>query len=161
MSTAALQSYTNEFTPELLRSLDVSPFSEQQLAEFSEEALNCVREQQAYRKAHPPVAIYRFATEGSQTRDGGVIEQTNSSMTIVVNNGQQVRVAHKGDYAVYPDGRRAKIVTGAGNANSDFALVGSVLSNGDKIINTPQHIALFLQRDGEPLEVDFLPVVKA
>ncbi|MCQ3031471.1 hypothetical protein NLO88_12460 [Pseudomonas syringae] len=161
MSTAALQSYTNELTPELLRSLDVSPFSEQQLAELNEEALNCIREQQAYRKAHPPVAIYRFATEGSQTRDGGVIEQTESAMTIEVNNGQQVRVAHKGDYAVYPDGRRAQIVTGAGCENSDIALVGSVLSNGDKIINTPQHIALFLQRDGEPLEEDFLPLVEA
>lgn len=161
MSNAALQSYTNEFTPELLRSLDVSTFSEQQLAELSDEALNCIREQQAYRKAHPPVAIYRLATEGSQTRDGGVIEEVKSPMTIEVNNGRQLRVAHKGDYVVYPDGRKAQIVTGAGRKNSDIALVGSVLSNGDKIINTPQHIALFLQRDSESMEKDFLPVVEA
>ena len=160
MSTLPPQLFTNEVSPEFLRMLDASPFTDQQLAELSEEAAFCVQQQQAYCDAHPPVAIYRLATEGSQTRDGGVIHHATSTMAIELSVGQQVRVAQKGDYATYPDGKTAQIVTGAGQDYSDAALVGSALSNGDQIINTPQDLALLVLRDGVPNAADFLPAVE-
>lgn len=152
--------YTNEASPDYLRTLDRSPFTEQQLAGFSEEAIERVRQQQAYYKAHPPIAVYRIATEGSQTRNGGVIQQATAAPVITLTNGQQARVAQVGDCVVYPDGRTAQIVTGAGQSNGHIALVGSRLSNGDEIINTPQDLGLFVLRDGVPMAEDFLPSVE-
>lgn len=153
-------SYTNEVTSEFLRTLDNSLFTEQQLADFSEDALEIIHQQQAYIDAHPPLAIYRLATEGSQTRNGGVIQQATSQVEITLDNGQQVRVAQKGDYAVYADGSTAQIVTGAGQGNSHIALVGSYLSNGDEIINTPQGSCLMIARKGVPMADDFLRAVE-
>lgn len=100
--------YTNEVSPEFLRTLDKSPFTEQQLAEFSEEAIALIHQQQAYCEAHPPLAIYRLATEGSQTRDGGVIQHATTQTVITLGSGQQVTVAQVGDYVVYADGSTAK-----------------------------------------------------
>jgi hypothetical protein len=51
-------------------------------------------------------------------------------------------------------------VTGAGEGNSHFALVGSRLSNGDEIINTQQGLGLFVLREGVPMTEDFLPDVE-
>jgi hypothetical protein len=149
--------YTNEVTPDYLRTLDQLPFTEQQLAGFSEEALIRVRQRQAYCKAHPPTGICRFATAGSQTRDGGVIQQATTRLTITLNDEQKASVAQVGDCVVYSDGRTAQIVTGAGKDNSHFALVGSLLCNGDRIINTPQSVAYCVLRDGIAKAEDFLP----
>ena len=41
MSTAFPKSYTNEVSSEFLRTLNVSTFTDQQLAEFGEEATLC------------------------------------------------------------------------------------------------------------------------
>lgn len=112
--------YTNEVSPEFLPTLDNSPFTEQQLAGFNEQALSIVNRLQADIKAHPPTGIYRMATEGSQTRHGGVIQQATTGCEITLDNDQQVRVAQKGDYAVYADGSTAQIVTGAGQGNSHW-----------------------------------------
>lgn len=150
--------YTNEVSSEFLRTLDKSPFTEQQLAGFNEEAMAIINRQKAYVEAHPPIAIYRIATEGSQTRNGGVIKQTTSPMAFRLDDGQQVRAAHKGDYVVYADGSRAEIVTGSGQENSDIALVGSYLSNGDEIINTLQNCGSFVMRKGVRPSKDFVPV---
>jgi hypothetical protein len=146
--------------PEFLRTLDNSPFTEQQLAGFNEQALAIVNQQQAYAKAHPPIAIYRVATEGGQTRNGGVIQQATSPLTFTLDNGQQVRAAQKGDYVAYADGSKAQIVTASGRGNSHVALVGSSLSNGDQIINTPQGGSLFIVREGVPMAEDFLPSIE-
>lgn len=80
-------------------------------------------------------------------------------MSITIEDGREVRAALKGDYVVYPDGSTAQIVSGAGRENSDMALVGSLLSNGDEIINTPQNVALWVQRAGEQMADDFLPAI--
>ncbi|MGP0015886.1 hypothetical protein [Pseudomonas sp.] len=160
MNTVAPLMYTNEVSPEFLRTLDKSPFTEQQLAEFNEETMSLIHQQQAYCEAHPPLAIYRLATEGSQTRDGGVIQHATTPMEIPLDNGRQVRVAQVGDYVVYADGSTAKIATGAGEGNSHLALVGSQLSNGDAIINTPQGCSLFIARDDVPLAEGFLPSIE-
>lgn len=160
MNAPSPQRFTNEVSPEFLRTLDESPFSEQQLAEFSEEAIASIRQQQAYREAHPLCAICRFASAGSRTRDGGEIQQATSPMEITLDNDQQVCVAQVGDYVVYADGRMAQIVTGAGFEHEHLALVGSLLSNGDEIIDTLQGLGLIAVRDGVPMAEDFLPVVE-
>ncbi|WP_254074898.1 hypothetical protein [Pseudomonas graminis] len=54
----------------------------------------------------------------------------------------------------------AQVVTGAGKANSQMALVGSRLSNGDEIINTSQGSLLLLQRKDVAWPDDFLPDVE-
>jgi hypothetical protein len=158
---ASLQlAYTNEASAEYLRRLDDSPFTDQQLAGFDEHALASVNQQQAYAQAHPPIAIYRVATEGSQTRDGGVIQQGTAPLELPLADGRQARAACKGDQVVYADGSTARIVTGAGEGNSHVALVGSVLSNGDEIINTPQGALLLVAREGVPMAEDFLPAIE-
>jgi len=65
-------------------------------------------------------------------------------------------------YAVYPDGTRARIISGSGSVNTNgsgvsFALVGSQLDNGDVIVSTPQDCALLCQLDNSPaMPADFL-----
>ncbi|WP_458131173.1 hypothetical protein [Pseudomonas sp. R3-41] len=157
MNASLHLAYTNEASPEFLLCLDDCPFTKQQLADFDEQSLAIVHQQQTYAKAHPPIAIYRVATEGSQTRDGGVVRQGTAPLEFTLANGDQVRAARKGDLVVYADGSTARIVTTAGEGNSHVALVGSLLSNGDEIINTPQGKALLIARDGVPKAEDFLP----
>lgn len=156
MNTAPPALYTNEACADFLRDLDKSKITENIQDTCNEEVLTLVRQQQEYRKAHPPIAIYRIAAQGSQTRNGGVVEQATSAMGFKLSNGQHVRAAQKGDYAVYNDGTKAQIVTAAGADNSHIALVGSVLSNGDEIINTPQSSSLIILRAGVPKAEDFL-----
>lgn len=153
-------SYTNEVSPEFLRRLDDSPFTEEQLAGFDDEVMAIIRQQRAYAEEHPPRAIYRVATEGSQTRDGGVIQQAAAPLVFTLESGQTVSAAQKGDYVVYADGGTAQIVTGAGQGNSHLALVGSRLCNGDEIINTLQGGYLFFAREGVSMAEDFLPSIE-
>lgn len=128
---------------------------------FSTKAQAAFYEQRAYKDAHPTTAIYRVAAEGSQTRDGGVIQHGTSRMTFVLADDQRVNAAQLGDYAVYPDGTQAQIVTASGQDYDHVALVGSRLCNGDEIINTPQGGVLLLAREGVPPANDFLPAVES
>jgi len=159
MNALCRRFYTNEVSSEFLQSLDQAPFTEQQLEGFSEQALACHRQNLIFCENHPPIAIRRMATEGSQTRYGGVIVQASGVVQITLEDDQEVRVARVGDYALYANGQTARIVTGAGQSNSHVALVGSQLDNGDTIINTPQNVSLFVIRDGSPMPEDFLPCV--
>ena len=153
-------SYTNDVSPEFLSRLNNSPFTEEQLAGFDDEVMAIIHQQLAYAEEHSPCAIYRVATEGSQTRDGGVIQRATAPLVFTLDSGQKVPAAQKGDCVVYADGRTAQIVTGAGQGNSDLALVGSRLCNGDEIINTLQGGYLFIAREGVTIAEDFLPSVK-
>ncbi|WP_256591057.1 MULTISPECIES: hypothetical protein [unclassified Pseudomonas] len=101
-------SYTNELSPEVLSSLDISPFTEEELAQFNEEARTIVLQQRAYVEAHRPCAIYRFATEGSQTRDGGVIQQGTSLLEFTLDCGRKVRAAQKGMSSLIPMAERRR-----------------------------------------------------
>lgn len=76
-----------------------------------------------------------------------------------MDNGQKVRVARKGDDVMYADGSTAQIMTGAGQDYDHLALVGSYLTNGDQIINTPQGSALYVVREGVTMAEDFLPSI--
>jgi hypothetical protein len=160
MNASLNPSYSNEVTAEFLCSLDAPHFTEERLAQFCEESLAVVRQGQAYVDAHPAHSIYRIATEGSLTRDGGVIQQGTAPLVFTLESGQEVRAAQKGDYVVYADGSTAQIVTGAGQENSHVALVGSRLCNGDEIINTLQGGFLIVGREGVPMVEDFLPSIK-
>lgn len=149
--------YTNEISHEALRHLDDLYLEPRLLEGYGEDVAAFVSRQKAFVEAHPPIAIYRVATEGSQTRDGGTILQVSSSLTFTLDNGWKVRAAQKGDEVVYADGSTARIITGAGKNNSDIALVGSRLSNGDEIINTLQRRFMIIVREGGPMAEDFLP----
>ena len=152
--------YTNEISREALRHLDDLYLEPRQLEGYGEEVAAFMSRQKAFVEAHPPIAIYRVATEGSQTRNGGTIQQVSSSLTFTLDNGWKVRAAQKGDEVVYADGSTARILTGAGKNNSDIALVGSRLSNGDEIINTLQKRFMIIVREGVPMAEDFLPALR-
>ena len=65
MNTVSPLMYTNEVSPESLRTLDKLPITERQLAEFNEETrAHILQQQAAYCEAHPPLAIYQLVTEG-------------------------------------------------------------------------------------------------
>jgi len=158
--------YTNELTPEILDGLDQSPFTPQQLAEMSDEARAIIEEQETFCRAHPVTAIYRFAVAGCLTERGGIGDEFNPNpeegYKILLENGQWVSVLTEGCTVTYPDGSRARIVTGAGSLDTyegrGIALVNSLLSNGDRIISTPQAAFMLLERDGVAMGKDFLSV---
>lgn len=156
--------YTNVLTPELKTSLDCPSFSPEQKLAMTDEARQHVEAQEIFLREHPVIAVNRIATEGSLSRQGGVIKQGNSGQSIQLNNGHKAQSARTGDSVVYEDGSTAIIVSGAGNAMHDnhghsIALVGSRLSNGDEIMSSPQATALIVQREGVPLCEDFLKEV--
>lgn len=85
-----------------------------------------------------------MAAEGSLTARGGVVKVTDNSRLMDFGNGETARIAVEGDCVTYPDGRSARIVSGAGSKathkDRGLALVGSLLDNGDEIISTPRNI---------------------
>lgn len=156
-----MQQYTNEHTPEILASFDKPAFSNEQLSGMTEESQEFLAKQQADLKQHPVIEIYRIAVEGSLTRDGGILKTATVTAEIEISNGQKLRVAQTLDTVVYPDGAKAAVISGAGDAGHNgtgqsVALVGSCLSNGDEIISTPQGTAILVLRRGIPAAKGFL-----
>jgi len=100
--------YNNELTPELLAQLNKPSHTPEQLAALPEEAQKIILKQQEYDSLHPVKAIYRFAVEGSLTRDGGVIRTGTTKMAIIDECGKERRIAQTQDVAVYPDGSCGK-----------------------------------------------------
>jgi uncharacterized Zn-binding protein involved in type VI secretion len=89
---------------------------------------------------------YHFATIAALTERGGRVSTASEFRLCGLG------IARVGDVVTYPGGSEAVIVDGAGYAstidNRAAALVGSHLSNGDKIIETPwAHLAkgLFIE----------------
>jgi uncharacterized Zn-binding protein involved in type VI secretion len=80
--------------------------------------------------------LYAIATIGARTERGGYVTHATSGLTI-----RNLRAARVGDIVTYADGAEAVIADGSGSLacyhDKCFALVGSSLSNGDKIISTP------------------------
>jgi len=80
--------------------------------------------------------LHAIATIGAQTKRGGYVTSATSGLMIC-----NLRAALVGDIVTYRDGSEAVIIDGAGSLgiyrDESFALVGSSLSNGDKIISTP------------------------
>ena len=101
-------------------------------------------------------ATYLFATIGSLTERGGRVTEVTTRMKIA-----GLGLACVGDTVTYNDGSEATIIDGAGFAavydNRPLALVGSHLSNGDKIIETLQDGRGITLRDGKPIPGLFDP----
>ncbi|MBS0849866.1 PAAR domain-containing protein [Citrobacter sp. JGM124] len=159
-----MKQYTNELTPSVL-ALFKEPFSAEQLSGADEEQRQIFKSHAEEMKDRSLVAIWRFATAGSLTRNGGKIEKASASDSFTLEDGSEVNRAMVGDYVVYPDGTRARIINGSGSANTNgsgvsFALVGSQLDNGDVIVSTPQDCALLCQPGNSPaMPADFLAPV--
>jgi uncharacterized Zn-binding protein involved in type VI secretion len=81
---------------------------------------------------------YLFATVGSTTERGGRVTRVSTTATI---DGKGLAVV--GDIVSYEDGTEAAIIDGAGFAaiwgDKPVALIGSRLSNGDRITTAAQH----------------------
>lgn len=99
---------------------------------------------------------YLFATVGSLTEGGGRVTRVSSCAAFDNKN-----LAVVGDIVTYEDGTEATIIDGAGFAamwsNKPFALVGSRLSNGDRIISSPQDSFGITVRTGEDIPGLFDP----
>jgi uncharacterized Zn-binding protein involved in type VI secretion len=80
--------------------------------------------------------MYAFATLGARTERGGYVTRATSGLSICSLN-----VARVGDVVTYRDGSEATIIDGSGSLFVDYdkcgALVGSRLTNGDRIVFTP------------------------
>ncbi|MGP3167227.1 PAAR domain-containing protein [Serratia ureilytica] len=157
--------YNNELTPELLATMDQSPFTAEQLAGMNDETRMLIAEKQEYCRQHPVNAIYRIAVDGSLTKEGGTVRAAYNGNAIELSDGRKVNVALVGDDVVYPDGRTAKIVTGAGKMSEvngrGVALVNSRLDNGDEIISTLCDGPMIVGREGEDMPEDFLSSCEA
>lgn len=86
---------------------------------------------------------FRFAVHGATTARGGVLLEVTSALEV---QGIRRRAGRIGDFVHYRDGTRSRIVTGIGtpgddSANSSFAMVGSMLDNGDVITDSPHREA--------------------
>lgn len=81
-------------------------------------------------------SIYAFATIGAHTERGGYVTRATSGLSQC-----NLMVARVGDVVTYRDGSQAAIIDGAGSMSihngKSHALVGSRLSNGDRIVSTP------------------------
>ena len=150
-----MQQYTNELTDEIIKSCAQPPFTPEEIATFDEstqqEVLNLIT-----RLATCPVKlIFRIATVGSLSRNGGIIQKVSGNST-----AGSLRVALVGDKVVYADGSKATTISDAGKARdmqeASAALVGNMLDNGDEIISTPQSSNKFVFREGDTLPNGFL-----
>lgn len=99
---------------------------------------------------------YFFATIGARTERGGKVARVSTKATI-----DDLGLAVVGDIVAYEDGTEAMIVDGAGFAamwgNRPVALVGSRLSNGDRIVTAAQGAFGITVRDGEEIPGLFDP----
>jgi uncharacterized Zn-binding protein involved in type VI secretion len=120
---------------------------------------NATNEQQENAEA-VTAKFHPFATVGSITERGGRVAQATSGMKIV-----ELAIARVGDKVVYEDGSEAHIIDGAGfaaiNKDKPLALVGSRLSNGDRIVKSLQTGAGINERAGQHIaglfDPDYVP----
>ena len=106
--------YTNELTPELLATREQSPFTVEQLFRMNDEMRSLISDQQEYCCQHPINAKYLIAVDDSLTKEGGTVRAAYNGNEIEHPDCRKVNVALVGDDLVYPNGRAAKSVTGAG-----------------------------------------------
>ncbi|MBT2789162.1 PAAR domain-containing protein [Paraburkholderia strydomiana] len=84
---------------------------------------------------HEPSA--RFAVAGATTPRGGVLRDATGTYEVQEMCRKAARI---GDFMEYPDGTRARIITGIGlpgKPDCAFGVVGSMLDNGDMINDSP------------------------
>lgn len=103
-----------------------------------------------------PHKDYIVATNGSRTKNGGLVRATINKS--VKTEGHLIAVV--GDEVLYEDGTSSKIISGAGEDGKfegfELALVGSCLENGDEIIDSQQSGFVFRIYINKPIPKDFL-----
>lgn len=85
----------------------------------------------------PREPVARFAVFGATTARGGMVREVSSEWDV---DGAHRKAATIGDFVEYEDGARARITTGIGmpcNERNRYAVVGSLLDNGDMITDSP------------------------
>lgn len=154
-----MQQYTNEITPDIIHTL-YNPYSESDLATFREAERKFITDELSKRTAATVVTIYRHATEGTLTQNGGTLRNTSARSCIQDDDGTERRFGLVGDEVIYPDGETAKIISGTGERSKSngrsLALVGSLLDNGDIIVSTPQGARMLVEYDDMRFGDDFL-----
>jgi uncharacterized Zn-binding protein involved in type VI secretion len=99
---------------------------------------NAKNEQQDVKPDSVTEARYLFATMGALTERGGRVTKATGALRIA-----GLCIARVGDVVTYEDCSQAVITDGAGeyavDSGKPFALVGSGLSNGDRIVETLQN----------------------
>ncbi|SUG31624.1 Uncharacterised protein [Salmonella enterica subsp. arizonae] len=88
-------------------------FSAEQLANADDEQRQIFKSHVEEMKDRSLLAIWRFATTGALTQNGGKIEKASANDSFTLEDGSEVNRAMVGDYVVYPDGTRAKIINGS------------------------------------------------
>ena len=150
-----MKQHTNELTEEIIKSCAQPPFTPEEIATFDESTQQEVLNLTTRLTTCPVKLIFRIATVGSLTRNGGVLQKASGKST-----AGGLQVARVGDKVVYANGSEATIISGAGKARvmqgASAALVGSMLDNGDEIISTPQSSHTFVFREGDTLPEGFL-----
>ena len=84
-----MKQYTNELTPSVLASFN-HPFSAEQLANADEEQRQIFKSHIEEMKDRSLMAIWRFATTGALTRNGGKIEKASANDTFILEDGSEV-----------------------------------------------------------------------
>ncbi|EMD8376431.1 hypothetical protein VWD47_005096 [Salmonella enterica] len=60
-----------------------------------------IEEQKAFCRQHSVTVIYRIATDGSQTRDCGIVRAADTGHLLMLGYGSYANVAKTGDEVVY------------------------------------------------------------
>ncbi|EKS7428878.1 hypothetical protein [Enterobacter cancerogenus] len=159
------QQYTNKFTPEIKAKLETPPFTSEEISAMDERARAIIAKGCELDRKHPVIAIWRIATEGRITRRGGIVAPVEREGKLLLDDGRYASIAIVGDIITYRDGSIATIASSAGVISmfkgTGVALVGSVIDNGDEIINTPQGHTYMVTREGIAPGADFLTVTGA
>ena len=85
----------------------------------------------------PRKPLDRFAVRGATTARGGIVREVSTTWEV---EGTHRKAAGIGDIVEYQDGSRARIITGIGMPGKEqnrYAVVGSLLDNGDVITDSP------------------------
>lgn len=126
--------------------------TEEQLKQLSQEDIQKIQQAEQLYWNHKPYTKYYAAFNGAKTKKGGLVRASNYAFRV-----KGISLALVGDEAIYLDGSTAKIISGAGFLlNVDgraAALIGSLLENGDEIIDSPVTSHVFrLYHDQRPPE---------
>jgi len=107
------------------------------------------------------VQTYEFAVIGAKTAKGGEVATATSGFKIADKQGEYFGISLVQDLVRYPDGREARIVSGAGFAarigNVPMAILGSAIEGGDTIVSNPFITECYFHIDkNKPLPAGFL-----
>lgn len=97
--------YTNELTSELLAELNKPSHTPEQMSTLPEEAQQIIVKHMEDDRLHPVNTIYRFAVEGSLTRDGGIIQTGTTEMIIFENSSIYDNATYSLSWALWHDPR--------------------------------------------------------